>query len=146
MSAKKFFLISRITCFFFLLQLASPEEEFKAQVLSGANTKNSACNSTHNIEIFYGQDDQACVRNLEQICRRFPLWLGHMRADCIAHTQWNPQRLSWWTPYNEEKVEESILGGTKKTMEDCMEREFLEYMKSWPKYVEKYVVKIVYLT
>lgn len=87
--------------------------------------------STHDMDLLYGRESSS-TSDLDQICRRFPLWLGDMRQKCSAHTQWNPQRPSWWMDENEKTINDAILGNTMKAMEICLENDFLEYMKSWP--------------
>ena len=64
---------------------------------------------------------------INDACRRFPLWLGKLRAACTKHTGWAPQRPWWWLDEAHE-----TLGSNKEQMEQCMETDFLEYMKTWP--------------
>jgi hypothetical protein len=64
---------------------------------------------------------------INDACRRFPLWLGKLRAACTKHTGWAPQRPWWWLDEAHE-----TLGSKKEQMEQCMETDFLEYMKTWP--------------
>ncbi len=92
--------------------------------------------SRTDLELFYGRRNNSATVNLGQECRRFPLWLGNMRHECTEHAQWKPQRPWWWLDDSKETVEALILGGNKNAMAECMEKEFLEFMKSWPEYVK----------
>ena len=64
---------------------------------------------------------------INDACRRFPLWLGKLRDSCIKYTGWAPQRPWWWLDEAHE-----TLGSKRGQMENCIERDFLEYMKTWP--------------
>jgi hypothetical protein len=92
--------------------------------------------SRTDLELFYGRRNNSATVNLGQECRRFPLWLGNMRDECTEHAQWKPQRPWWWLDDSKNTVEALILGGNKNAMAECMEKEFLEFMKSWPEYVK----------
>eukprot|EP00549_Striatella_unipunctata_P019518 CAMPEP_0118678920 /NCGR_PEP_ID=MMETSP0800-20121206/3493_1 /TAXON_ID=210618 ORGANISM="Striatella unipunctata, Strain CCMP2910" /NCGR_SAMPLE_ID=MMETSP0800 /ASSEMBLY_ACC=CAM_ASM_000638 /LENGTH=353 /DNA_ID=CAMNT_0006574843 /DNA_START=57 /DNA_END=1118 /DNA_ORIENTATION=- len=68
--------------------------------------------------------------NLDQSCRRFPLWPGRLREACHEHTGWkNPHQPEWWDNFNDE----TMGPGRRKQMELCVQEEFETYMKSWPK-------------
>jgi hypothetical protein len=64
---------------------------------------------------------------IHDACRRFPLWLGKLRNSCIEYTGWSPQRPWWWLDEAHE-----TLGSKMELMQTCIEKDFLEYMKTWP--------------
>ena len=85
-----------------------------------------------NLDLFYGKSGSTSNGDLDQICRRFPLWRGSLRQECGEYLQFDPQRPDWWFEDVEEAINGAVTGSSMKDMEACIEGEFLEYIKSWP--------------
>ena len=81
-------------------------------------------------DLLYGKNVGPTISQDEyyyETCRRFPLWLGNLSEVYKRYSVWVAQRHWGWLDEAHE-----TLGTAKTEMEECMEAEFLEYMKTWP--------------